>query len=115
MGRTSDPKEALLSSSINLNTSKYEGFSLSILEANECGVPTVTFNFGESVHEEIINGKTGIIAENKEEYIEKLKELMSNNQKLAELSTNCKEFNQNFQIETIINEWLNLFNEIDKK
>lgn len=35
-GLTNNPKEVLLSSSINLNTSLFEGFSLSILEANEC-------------------------------------------------------------------------------
>jgi len=60
MGITHDPKRELLTASINLNTSKYEGFSLSILEANECGVPTVSFNFGESAKEQILNDKTGI-------------------------------------------------------
>lgn len=114
MGLTNDPKKELLSASINLNTSKYEGFALSILEANECGIPTVTFNFGESVEEEIINGKTGIIAKDKEDYINKLKQLMTNEQQLLELSKNCKQFNQNFQIEKIIKEWIKLFKEIDE-
>lgn len=114
MGVTDDPKKELLKSSINLNTSSFEGFSLSILEANECGVPTITFDFGESVYEEIINGKTGIIAENKEDYINKLKEIMVDNKKLRELAVSCKEFSNDFQIETIINDWIKLFNEIDR-
>lgn len=105
MGKTDNPKEILLSSSINLNTSDFEGFSLSILEANEVGVPTITFNFGESVEEEVINGKTGFIADNKEDYINKLKELIDNPKKLSTMSKNCKEFNKNFRINNIIEDW----------
>lgn len=114
MGLTDNPKEKLLSSSINLNTSPYEGFCLSILEANECGVPTISFNFGESSTEEIINNKTGIIAKDKNDYIKKLKELMKNEKQLKELSNNCKKFNKQFQVELIINKWIDLFKEIDK-
>lgn len=113
MGLTTEPKKELLSASINLNTSKYEGFSLSILEANECGIPTIAFNFGESSEEQIINEKTGIIVENIEQYKQKLKELIDNESKLKELSKNAKEYSNNFQIENIINNWIKLFNEID--
>lgn len=114
MGVTNDPKKELLNSSINLNTSPYEGFALSILEANECGIPTVTFNFGESVNEEIIDEKTGIIATSKEDYIDKLKKLMLDEEKLKFLSKNAKEFSKKFHIENITDEWIKLFNEFDK-
>ena len=113
MGLTNNPKEVLLDSSINLNTSEFEGFALSILEANECGVPTVTLNFGESVTEEIINNKTGIIAKNMDEYEKILIELMDNPHSLEDLAKNCKEFSSNFKIDNIINEWIRLFKEID--
>jgi len=115
MGLTNDPKKELLSASINLNTSPYEGFSLSILEANECGVPTIAFNFGESSSEQILNNKTGIIANNKEEYKKELKALLDNPKKLEELSVNVKEYSNNFQIEKIITKWTRLFDEYDKK
>lgn len=108
MGITDNPKEVLLNSSINLNTSKFEGFSLSILEANECGIPTIAFDFGESTNEQIINEKTGIIAKNIDEYKNKLKEIMDDSQKLEELSINAKEFSKNFYIEKIISSWLEL-------
>lgn len=113
MGLTNDPKKELLTASINLNTSKYEGFSLSILEANECGIPTITFNFGESCEEQIINGETGIIANDKEEYIDKLKELMDNHKLLEEMSISSKKYSEEFQIEKIIDDWIELFKEID--
>ena len=114
-GITNDSKGELLKSSINLNTSSFEGFSLTILEANECGVPTISFDFGESSSEEIINNKTGIIATDVEDYIKKLKELMLNNEKLNFLSNNCKEFSKNFQIEKIRKDWINIFNNLDNK
>lgn len=110
MGLTNNPKDVLLNSSINLNTSKYEGFSLSILEANECGIPTIAFNFGESAPEQILNEKTGIIANNTEEYKAKLKNLMDDSKKLEELSINAKEFSKTFYIEKIIEKWINILN-----
>ncbi len=105
MGVTNNPEKVLMSSSINLNTSAFEGFSLSILEANECGIPTVSFAFGESVDEEIINHKTGYIAKNQSDYLEKLEELMNDDKLLQQMSNNAKEFNKNFRIKNIIKIW----------
>lgn len=114
MGPTNNPKEKLLSSSINLNTSIFEGFSMSILEAQECGVPTISLNYWESVYEQIKDNSTGLIAENKKEFINKLKELMINSKKLEKMSNQCKEFSKEFQIEELIKNWIKLFKEIDK-
>ena len=108
MGLTDDPKEVLLSSSINLNTSLFEGFSLSILEACECGIPTVSFDFGESAQEQIIDGKTGIIAKDIKDYEEKLMNLMDNKKELNEMSKNVKEYAKDFRIENIISKWIEL-------
>ena len=109
MGRTNNPKDILLKSSINLNTSDYEGFALSILEANECGIPTITFDFGESTEEEVLDGKTGFIAKDREDYINKLEMLMNDNKLLKEMSKNCKVYNDNFKIQKIVKEWEKLF------
>lgn len=114
MGVTNDPRKVLLSSSINLNTSLFEGFSLSILEANECGVPTIAFNFGESASEQILNDKTGIIAKDLLDYKEKLLYLMKNSKKLEEMSINCKKYNEQFKIDKIIFDWFDLFSDVDK-
>lgn len=111
MGRTNTPRDILLTSSINLNTSDYEGFALSILEASECGVPTISFDFGESTEEEIISGKTGFIAKDNEDYINKLEEMMSEERLLLELSKECKKYNDNFKIDKIVKEWEKVFKE----
>lgn len=108
MGRTKCPDKVFLKSSINLMSSEYEGFALSILEANECGVPTVTFDFGESSEEEVLDGKTGFIAKSNQDYITKLKKLMDDPKLLKEMSINCKEFNKNFRINNIIKDWIKI-------
>ncbi len=108
MGITNDPKSALLGSSINLNTSNFEGFAMSILEANECGVPTISLIFGESVYEQIIDEETGAICKNKQEYISRLRELMLDQEKLKYLSKNCKKYSLNFRIDHIIDDWISL-------
>lgn len=116
-GHTDKPMDILLSSSINLNTSSFEGFSLSILEASMCGIPTVSFNFGESVYEEIIDDKTGYIIENDniDEYIEKLDHLMNDSKELQDMAKNNKEFANKFFVENVIDDWTDLFDKIDKK
>lgn len=116
-GKTDNPMEELLSSSIYLCTSKFEGFSLSIIEAYECGIPVIAFNFGESVYEAVNNKVTGYIIENDdvEEYKEKLKLMMSDKKLLEELSNNSKEKAKEFQIENLIKHWIKLFKKLDKE
>ena len=115
LGETDRPIDVLRSASINLNTSLYEGFSLSILEAAYCYLPTITFNFGESALEEVINNKTGIVVEMNdiETYKQKLKCLMDNQELLKKLSLNAKEFSKKFKIDSFVEEWLKLFKEIE--
>lgn len=109
MGRTNDPKSVLLSSSINLITSDFEGFALSILEANECGVPTITLDFGESTSEQVLDGKTGFFAKDREDYINKLKMMMDDKKLLEKMSLEAKKYNDNFKIDNIVKDWLNIF------
>ena len=117
MGSTDNPKDVLLTSSINLNTSLFEGFSLSILEASMCGVPTISFNFGESVYEEITDNESGYIIENDdiELYISKLNYLMNDKAKLVKMSEDCKSFSKKFLPTNIVKEWIDLFEKMDRK
>ena len=108
MGLTTEVKQKLMTSSINLNTSTIEGFSMTILEANEAGIPTISFDFGESVYEQIENDINGYIASDKEQYIDLLVELIDNPEKLDSLSATTKEFAKKFAIEKTIVQWQNL-------
>ena len=81
-----------------------------------CGVPTISFDFGESVYEEI-KEDTGIVIpkDDVELYTKKIKELMNDLEKLNRLSVGCKEFSNNFLPEKIVNDWIGIFKQIDKE
>ena len=117
LGNTDEAEKKLLTASINLNTSIYEGFSLSILEASMCGLPTISFNFGESVFEEIIDNETGYMVKQNdvEDYKYKLNYLMNNVEELEKMSINNKKFAKRFVVDNVINDWIILFNKIDEK
>ena len=60
--RTDDVQKAYAGARFSVNTSSFEGFPMSVLESAAVGVPTVSFVFGEAAKEEILSGKTGLLA-----------------------------------------------------
>lgn len=110
-GSTDCIRDVLTESSIFMLTSRFEGMALVVLEANECGVPVICFNFGESVHEEIIDNETGFIIEQNDEktYKQKLRLLMENEELRSRLGRNAKKFVGKFHEQTIIGQWYELF------
>lgn len=80
MGRTDDAAAALRPASLNLLTSRFEGFGLTILEAAAAGVPSVVFDCSPGVRS-LVRPDTGyLVPENDEEaYAEALREAMRDN------------------------------------
>ena len=117
MGITDEPRNVLLKSSLILNTSKVEGFPLSLNEAFACGVPALSFNYGEAAKEQIINDYNGYVVDqdNISEFKNKLIMLLSDLDKLEILGKNAKEFSNKFDVEKICDEWERLFNEKIKR
>ena len=115
-GVLKNPIDELLKSSIYLCASKFEGFGLSIVEGYECGLPAITFDFGEACQEIILDNKTGFIIKQDciNTYISKLEELMNNQEKLKEMSVEAKKYSANFHKDKIIDKWLEVFEKIDK-
>ena len=110
----SDAQKAYLTGSINLNTSAYEGFPMTILEANECGVPTVTLNYGESVYEQIKDYHNGFVALNEDDFKEKLIALMKAPKALKKFSKEAKKDNEIFHIKNVIKCWEELFRIVEE-
>lgn len=111
MGGTDDVKSVLLNSSIFALTSWYEGFPMVILEAYECGVPVIIFDYGISASELVKNGETGFIVplDDKKQYIEKLKYLCENSEAREKMGKQAKEFVKCFYPENISKKWYKLF------
>lgn len=112
-GKTEQPMSVLKESSIFMLASSFEGFPLVVIEANECGVPCIAFDFGET-SSEVIKDDTGVLIEKdqQEEYIEQLKNLMLNEEYRKLLGSNAKKFASSFKLEHIIKEWYALFDEL---
>ena len=115
-GLTDNPMEILLKSSLTLNTSVYEGFSLSIIEGYTCGLPVISFNFGETVYEEIKDGKTGFVINQGdiENFKIKLIKLLSSSNLLKEMSDNAKNFSKQFEVSKVADKWEELFKHMEE-
>ena len=109
MGRTNDVKKVLMNSSINLITSDYEGFCLTIVEGYECYLPVVSLDFREPTKEVIEDGVSGFIAKDEEDFLIKLKKLIDNPELLKKMSLDAKKYNEKFHINKIVKEWEKLF------
>lgn len=113
-GKTSNAAATLQNYSVFMLTSRFEGMALVVLEANECGIPVVCFDFGEAAKEEIIHGKTGFIVNQNDEieYKNRLLQLIKDEKKRQEMGNNAKQFTQQFNINAISKKWYLLFEEI---
>jgi glycosyltransferase involved in cell wall biosynthesis len=99
---------------IYLNTSRYEGFCLSLIEAMSQGMIPIVFPFGV-VPEIIENGKNGYIVHNSKEMIDRIHLLKSNVAKRREMAQNAIRTARMFKSDTIIQQYSELYKSLDKK
>ncbi len=111
MGGTDDVASALKTGSIFCLTSEYEGFPMVILEAYECGVPVIVFDYGVSASELVVNGKTGYIIpmNDIEAYISHLQYLCENAEVRFSMAEKAKSFVQQYYPEVVVKRWYKLF------
>ncbi|EKD33253.1 MAG: hypothetical protein ACD_76C00058G0002 [uncultured bacterium] len=83
--------------SILLNTSRYEGFSLSLIEGMSQGLVPVTFPVG--VAPEIINGQNGYIVKTHSEAKKRIDYLLKHPERRIAMARNAIETSQNFRAE----------------
>ncbi len=101
-GRTTEPLRVLSDARLTLNTSRFEGFSISVLEAAACGVPTVSFLFGEAAPEEILDGRTGYLVpmDDRKAFVERLYTLLTEPEAVRSLSEGAREFAKGFDADS---------------
>lgn len=97
VGPVSDTeKKTLLTKSwIFINPSIGEGWSIAVIEANLYGTPAISFTVS-GLTESIQDGKTGILAKDEEELINKICEVLSNQTLRETLSKNAIKWSQKF-------------------
>lgn len=112
---TKEIKNKYLGSSIYALSSRFEGFSLVILEAMECGLPIVSFDI-DAAMEILKDGEDSLIAEkfNIKEFAEKLSVLMDDEEKRETYGKMGKKNVQRYNINQIGTKWNKLFESIVK-
>ena len=114
MGKSNDVASYYRKASIFMMTSNYEGFGMTILEAQHFGcVPIVMDNFSV-VHDLIDNGKNGFIIPNNEfNFTYTLQELLKQN--LNNIASKAILKSKMQGIDNIVYKWLLLFDEENEK
>lgn len=112
-----DPVPYYRRARIFLMTSAFEGFSMTLIEAQKNGVVPIVMDSFLALHDIIVNGENGIITPNADisTFVSELYQLMKKpeqQEKLAKAGMkSCKKFN----VENIVDQWEMLIRTIDRK
>ncbi|MDO4955439.1 MAG: glycosyltransferase family 4 protein [Bacteroidales bacterium] len=95
-------------------SSRYEGFSLVLVESMMYGLPCVTFNCPHGPAEIITNGENGILVppDNIEQLAKSINTLIENSLLRKEMGINARERSKEYDINPIMDKWVGLFNSI---
>lgn len=98
---------------ILIHPSIREGWGLTVIEAASCGTPTVAYNVS-GLRDSIINGKTGVLVDNKtpEELANKINSLLNNINSYNILSRYALKWSKNFSWEESTSQSLDLIKKI---
>lgn len=110
---TESEKNKLLSRSwVFVNPSIGEGWSIAVMESNMHGTPAVAFNV-PGLSESIVHGKTGLLAWDKKDMIEKISKILNDKEYRKKISENAAKWANSFswdkaakQSEALLNEVL---------
>ncbi len=107
---TPNIKEIYLNSDIYLLTSFHECLPLVLLEAQECGLPIISFDINSGPKDIIIHNQNGFLIEpfNIEEYAKMLKVLIEDKSLRIKFGSNAIKTVQRYDIKNIINLWSEL-------
>ena len=114
---TNNIMEKYLESSICVVSSRYEGFSMAIIEAMSCGVPCVSFDCPFGPRNIIKNGEDGLLVEhlNSQALANGICRLIENTEFRMQLGEKAKVNIQRFSQDIIMKKWTDLFNSLVKQ
>lgn len=108
---TTEIKRAMQESSLLVLSSRYEGFGMVLLEAQTCGLPTISFDCKSGPSEIIDDGVNGYLVEesNVEQFAQRMLDVMNDENLRKKMGALAYENSQNFSEERIMQQWDNLF------
>lgn len=109
-GRCDNMMEKYTEYSLHLMPSRHEGLPMTLIEAQACGLPSVTFNFKFGASDIIKDYHNGIIVEqgNVNLFVNAITEIMDNEKMRMEQGRKALENSRRFYAENIMPEWQKL-------
>jgi len=91
--------ELLRRSWVLATASMVEGWGLTVIEANACGTPAVSFNV-PGLNESIVDGKTGRLVECESDFVSALVEVLQDESVRSSLSSGARQWSLGFSWDT---------------
>ena len=113
-GSSCSIQQELLSDSIFVCTSMFEGFGLTILEAMSCGLPVVSYDCDYGPREIIDDGQDGFLVPvgDEQKLAEKICLLIEDQTLRSRMGIAAHEKSKRYSTERIIGQWMELFEEL---
>lgn len=114
MGYSSDIKGVYCNASISVLTSRSEGFAVALTESFECGVPAVSYDCPCGPKEIISDGVNGFLVPFGDEkaMADRICQLIEDVDLRKKMGETAKKETKKYQINSIIDRWMQLFREL---
>lgn len=115
-GACSHPEDYYCKAKIFLMTSSWEGFPMTLVEAQHYGCVPFVYDSYAAVHDIIVSGENGVIIPHHDIdcYCDKLSRLMKDDDEWSRMSANARTMNADkLKLETILDQWEKLFKELN--
>lgn len=106
------PQQYYLDSAIFLMTSDYEGWGMTITEAQQCGCIPIALNTYSSLSDLINDGENGFVVENEEQMKNRILEMANGDVDIKRMAVNAIESSKRFLPEKIYDGYYSIFKEI---
>lgn len=105
-----------IEASIVAVTSRTEGFGMVLIEAMACGVPVIAYDCPVGPRSIITNNENGFLIQNENInlFVEKLNLLIENENLRIEMGKKARESVEKYNLETIMQQWKSLFENLVK-
>ncbi len=109
-----NPQNYYSNSSVFLMTSAFEGFGITLIEAQNYGCVPIAMDSYLALHDIIANGRNGFIVPNNDidTFVEKVCLLMDNAELREKMAKNAISDCEKFGVHIIVEKWKNLFTEL---
>lgn len=112
-GRVPDIREYYRRASIFMMTSEYEGWGLTLTEAQQYGVVPIAYDTYASLRDIITDGENGVIVPKGRSrvYVRRLQSLMNRDSERERMARRAMESCQRYEVGRIVDQWLAIFDD----